>query len=201
MDDLEVTHISVKVRDSIVLNLDGKEFRYRSVDEMPPEHRKLWEQAQGALNQARHSGKPQLAADAIQFGGQAVTNFESSQSIVLNLNGKEFRYGSVDEMPPEHRERWQEAQAAFEEGRSTGNQQSSATTIHCGDELYKVVDEFIDPKIRDRATRKLVRIAPAAGGQAAGESVVECPECLRRVRPKKGWFGRKKCPRCGIRLK
>jgi hypothetical protein len=82
------------------ISFNGQE--YDSVEAMPPEVRQLFQMAAGLLGDANNNGVP----DILEGAASGVTSTVSSATQIV-ADGKV--YSSVDELPPEARQRFQEA--------------------------------------------------------------------------------------------
>lgn len=99
------------------ITFNGKE--YSSVDEMPPDVRQAYEKVIQVFQDKDHDGVPDI------FQGSA-QNTQDAQRIVINqssftkiiFNGKE--YSSVDEMPPNVRQAYEQAMSAFADQNKNG---------------------------------------------------------------------------------
>ncbi len=99
------------------ITFNGKE--YSSVDEMPPDVRQTYEKVIQVFQDKDQDGVP----DIFQGGAQ---NIQGAQKIVINqglftkiiFNGKE--YSSVDEMPPNVRQAYEQAMSAFADQNKNG---------------------------------------------------------------------------------
>lgn len=111
---------------SNLIVIDGK--TYNSVDEMPPDVRANYEQAMKSLKEKGRNGFPNQFENINNilkdqdvngipdiFEGDTSTQI-STRSTRIIVNGKE--YNSVDELPPDTRERYEQTMGAMDKNRN-----------------------------------------------------------------------------------
>ena len=90
---------------------------YASLDELPPDVRQQYEQAMGVLADQNQNGVPDVFEGMLNTGSAQTITSTSSQFIV---DGK--TYSSVDELPPEARQKYEQALPKINQAMSDANQ-------------------------------------------------------------------------------
>jgi|GEM_PF-5249062 len=96
-----------------IINFNGT--TYNSIDDMPPDVRRMYAQVQGVLTDGTEDGLPDLLEGLVSSAGARALTQELS-SFVIKINGQ--AYQSLDQMPPEARAKYAQYQAQFDANRN-----------------------------------------------------------------------------------